>query len=152
MSTKTFGRLLAAVVICLALAACASTDATAEGFKTVTIRGGDQGALIIDVRDNKGSLSIRQGSYTIASVLVSKKRWQRLVDSWREVQLAADEGRPSPVGVLKMGENQRLDFETGKNVKITFIDDTQSRTFAIYPEDYEIFTDALERVLARLPD
>lgn len=152
MSIKTLGRLLAAVVTLLALAACAVTGAAANGFKSVSIRGGDQGTLVIDIRDDRASLSIRQGSYSIASILATKKRWQRFVDAWKQVQAAADDGRPSPVGVLKMGDNQRLDFETGKNVKITFIDDTSSRTFAIYPEDYEIFSDAIERVLARLPD
>lgn len=152
MSTKRTGRLLAAVVICLAMAAGVVTDAAAGAFKTVSIRGGDQGTLIIDIRNNQGAVVIREGSYAVATILATKKRWQRFVDAWHEVQAAVDEGRAPNVSVLKMGDGRRIDFEVGNNVKMTLIDETSSRTFTIYPEDYEVFTDAIERVLAHLED
>lgn len=152
MTNVLFKRLIAALICLLAVTVCAAVPAAAEGFRAVTIQGGDQGALVIDVRDKQGALLIRQGNYTITCILATKKRWQRLTAAWQDVQAAAEESRRPSMSVIKMNGDTRVSFEFDKNVKISLIDETRSTTFTIYSEDYEVFRSAIEKVLARLEE
>ena len=152
MSTQNPTRVLAVILLLLTVGAFAPRKAAAEGIKPVNISNGEQGTLIIDIREKRGALVLRKDSYAVATLLMTKKRWQRLVDTWHVVQTTANEGRAPTITVLKMGEDKRLEIETGKNVKFTFIDETTSQTFTLYPDDFEVFNDAVEKVLSRLED
>lgn len=153
MHTLLKKRLLAAALTLLSLVTLAMPGVAADGFKPVTINGGDQGALIIEVRNNKGVLYVRTGSFAVATVNVSKKRWVRLIDAWHLARTAAEEGQSAVIGVFKVSDDKRVGIEVDKkNVKLSLIDDTSSRTFTLYAEDQPVFNSAIERVLEHLED